>query len=301
MEKLADDIRIGTLVRGGDETCESLKALVPMGFESFQINFWKTLGKADLTELGKQAKGIVGESEAVISSIGIFGNPLGTSEEDRTTYEHWKVCIENAHHFGTDLVCGFAGGVEGKPVPESISRYAEVFGELAALAADKGVSIAFENCPMGSTWSRAAMNIAYCPDAWTLMFDALPTENVGLEWEPCHQMCQLIDPLPQLREWLPKVIHVHGKDASVDMDAVRRRGVHGDGHFALHRTPGFGDTNWTDVISILRQANWKGSIDIEGWHDPVYKGELEMTGQLHGLRYLKQCRGGSFVPNPPGV
>jgi hypothetical protein len=41
-----------------------------------------------------------------------------------------------------------------------------------------------------------------------------------------------------------------------------------------------------------------GSIDIEGWHDPVYRGELEMMGQVHGLNYLKQCRGGSWVPNP---
>ena len=33
-------------------------------------------------------------------------------------------------------------------------------------------------------------------------------------------------------------------------------------------------------------------------HDPVYRGELEMTGQLHALRYLKWCRGGDFAPNP---
>jgi hypothetical protein len=52
------------------------------------------------------------------------------------------------------------------------------------------------------------------------------------------------------------------------------------------------------VISILRLAGYQGSIDIEGWHDPVYKGDLEMTGQVHALRYLQQCRGGSFVPNP---
>ena len=40
------------------------------------------------------------------------------------------------------------------------------------------------------------------------------------------------------------------------------------------------------------------SIDIEGWHDPVYKDDLEMTGQVHALRYLKQCRGGDFLLTP---
>jgi len=53
-----------------------------------------------------------------------------------------------------------------------------------------------------------------------------------------------------------------------------------------------------DIITILREAGYQGSIDIEGWHDPVYCDELEMTGQVHALNYLKRCRGGSFVPNP---
>ena len=52
-----------------------------------------------------------------------------------------------------------------------------------------------------------------------------------------------------------------------------------------------------------RAHGYKGCIDIEGWHDPVYEGDLEMTGQVHGLNHLKHCRGGAaFVPNPhPGV
>nr|NIP84750.1 sugar phosphate isomerase/epimerase [Planctomycetales bacterium] len=30
----------------------------------------------------------------------------------------------------------------------------------------------------------------------------------------------------------------------------------------------------------------------------VYRDDLEMTGQVHALHYLKQCRGGDYVPNP---
>ena len=44
---------------------------------------------------------------------------------------------------------------------------------------------------------------------------------------------------------------------------------------------------------------YKGSIDIEGCHDPAYRSGLEMTGQVRGLNYLKECRGGAeFAPNP---
>ena len=38
---------------------------------------------------------------------------------------------------------------------------------------------------------------------------------------------------------------------------------------------------------------YRGTIDIEGYHDPVYSNpNWEWTSQLRGLEYLKQCRGG---------
>ncbi len=45
--------------------------------------------------------------------------------------------------------------------------------------------------------------------------------------------------------------------------------------------------------------SYRGSIDIEGWHDPVYRDHLELTGQVHALRHLKDCRA-DYVPNPDG-
>jgi sugar phosphate isomerase/epimerase len=176
--------------------------------------------------------------------------------------------------------------------------FKKVFGPLAKRAKDKGVRLAFENCDMGGTWQSGDWNIAHTPLAWEKMFEAVPSDNVGLQWEPCHQLVKLIDPMPQLREWVKKIFHVHGKDATVHWDVVKKHGVTGPRPFAFHRTPGFGDSNWTDIISELRQAGFKGSIDIEGWHDPVYREDLEMTGQVHALNYLKQCRGGAFVANP---
>lgn len=104
-----------------------------------------------------------------------------------------------------------------------------------------------------------------------------------------------------MREWLAKgkVFHIHGKDATVNWPEVHRYGISSAGHFAFHRHPGFGDSNWTDIISELRRFGYQGTIDIEGWHDPVYKDGLEMTGQVHALHYLKLCRT-SFVANPDG-
>lgn len=291
----AKQIRIGTLV-SADKAPAAIRQIVPHGFESFSITFWQNVDQ-DLKKLAREVKDAIGDHNAVISSVAIFGNPLEEGDGPKACIDGWKKLIDGANLFGADIVAGFTGRLRGKPIEDSIPRYKKVFEPLAKRAADKGVRIAFENCDWDGTWQNGDFNIAHTPKAWEMMFNAFPSDNVGLEWEPCHQMVKLIDPIPQLRKWVKKVFHVHGKDATVMWDVVREQGVHGAERFAYHRTPGFGDSNWTDIISILRQGGFKGSIDIEGWHDPVYRGELEMTGQVHGLNYLKQCRGGSFVEN----
>jgi sugar phosphate isomerase/epimerase len=293
-----ETIRIGTIVNGGPNAANYIRQILPHGFESFQIMFWQTLGETNLKKLAKEVKDALGDSGAVVSSLGVFGNVLGDKPIDAQTRDGWKKAIDACEYFDCDIVCGFAGRVVDVPIDQSMKRYVQVFGPLSKRAADKGVKIAFENCNMGGDWHRGDWNIAQNPTAWEMMFNALPAENIGLEWEPCHQMVSLIDPMPQLRQWVKKIFHVHGKDATIHWDVVRQHGVHGPHTFAYHRTPGFGDSNWTDIISELRRGGFKGCIDIEGWHDPVYKNELEMTGQVHALNYLKQCRGGSFVPNP---
>jgi len=291
------NLRIGTMVPGGDALAVIPQILLH-GFECFGLTFWQTTGNIDLQETAKQLKEILAEKDVTISCLSINGNPLTGEGDNQDTLASWERLIDNAHHFGVDLVTGFTGRLPDRPLDESIPRFTEVFSELAKRAMDKGIRLAFENCDMDGDWNRGDWNIAHNPTAWEMMFNAVPMDNLGLEWEPCHQMIRLIDPISQLRKWADKIFHIHGKDATIQWDTIKEYGIHGPQPFTWHRTPGFGDCNWTDVITILRQAGYKGTIDIEGWHDPVYRDELEMTGQVHALNYLKQCRGGVFVPNP---
>jgi len=288
-----NNIRIGTLVSANDAV-RVLPQLIPHGFESFSLTNWQTIEGLNIEETAKKVLEITKPHNIVISTSGIFGNPL----VDDNCVKAWERLIDTAHLFETDIVSGFAGRIVDAPIDESMPRFKEVFGELAKRAADKGVRLAFENCDMGGDWNKGDWNIAQNPTAWEMMFNAVPMDNIGLEWEPCHQMVSLIDPIPQLRKWVGKVFHVHGKDATIAWDVIKEYGKDGPKPFVWHRTPGFGDTNWTDIISILRMGGFKGNIDIEGWHDPVYKDELEMMGQVRGLNYLKECRGGTFVANP---
>ena len=146
---------------------------------------------------------------------------------------------------------------------------------------------------MDGTWNSATCNIGFNPKAWELMFDAVPSKAIGLEWEPAHQMVQLIDPLPVLEQWIGRVYHLHGKDCTIHWDRVKKYGVFGAANFAEPRTPGYGDTDWRDVFHILYSNNFEGDLVVEGFHDPIFQGDLEWAGQLHALQYLKWCRGGT--------
>jgi len=286
------DIRIGTLAPMG-KGVGYIKQIHHHGFESYGMNLWAAIDQVDLEKTAAEVREFIGDT-AVIGSIGVYGNPLTVEQ----TAHDFGVLIEKAHLFGTNVVTGFAGAQEDRNVEENMPRFKEVWGPLTKLAEDKGVKIAFENCDMGGYWETPKWNIAHSPRAWEMMFNEVDSPNIGLEWEPCHQMTSFIDPIAQLRKWLPKIHHIHGKDGTIDKDVLATYGTRSGMHTNMHRTPGFGDNNWTDIISILRRGNWRGSIDIEGWHDPVYREDLEMTGQVYSLNYLKACRGGAYIENP---
>ncbi len=293
------DVRIGTLVNVSSGVKQYIDKIKVHGFESYSLVFGDRVDESALPKIIEEALEASSSTGAVISSVSCFGNPLASDESAAKTREGFAILIKNASKFGCNIVTGFSGRVPGCPLPDSYPRFLEVWKPLVKLAEDHGVRIAFENCDMGGRWENGSWNIAQTPVVWDWMFNEIPSDSLGLQWEPCHQMVKLIDPIPQLRKYVKKVFNVHGKDATVMWDVVREHGVYGSHQFAYHRTPGFGDTNWADVVTILRLNGFVGSIDIEGWHDPVYNRELEMTSQVYGLNYLKASRGGAVqIANP---
>jgi sugar phosphate isomerase/epimerase len=286
------DIRIGTMT-GIASAVKRIPRLLEHGFESFQLTAGWGVGEVEFERIAGSVREMI-EGKALVSALGFYGNPILKEDDARL----FALYIEKASLFGAKIVTGFAGALDGKSIEDNKPAFSKVWKPIAARAADLGVKIAFENCEMGGQWNDARMNVAHAPAFWEWMWNEIPGDNVGLCWEPCHQMVSLIDPIPQLRKVVGKVFNVHGKDATIAWDILKSRGLRGGEPYVWHRHPGFGDTNWTDIVSILRKAGYVGSIDIEGYHDPVYRNELEMVGQTRALRYLQDCRGGTTeVPN----
>ncbi len=122
------------------------------------------------------------------------------------------------------------------------------------------------------------------------MFDAVPSNALGLTWEPSHQIEQFIDIYAQLEKWLNKIVHVHGKDGKLNRQFISEYGAWFGQHYCDHKFPGLGDSDWEKIISILSNGNYNGDITIEGFHDVEFKGENELLGQVAALNHLKKCR-----------
>lgn len=278
-------MKIGTCVRG-NEILSVLPEVKKAGFESVELYYNVSLEGSDFVELSKRTKEIIGDSDLTISSIGLYCNPL-QYEEQRKELEY---CIDNAHLFNAKIVGTFAGALEGRTVEEALPKFKEVFGDLAKRAEANDIKIGIENCPMYGFWYHTTCNIGYCPKAWEMMFDAVDSNHLGLEWEPSHQLEQFIDPIEQLKNWLPKIVHVHGKDANIDWPYIKKYGSWFGSEYCVHRFPGLGDSNWEEIISILNKGGYSQDIAIEGFHDPVYCGDRDFEGQILAFNYLKDCR-----------
>jgi sugar phosphate isomerase/epimerase len=281
---MTDIITIGTCVRGG-QLADDLQLIRGLGFETVQLYFPGSLNGFDLTEVSRIQEALA-EGGVRADSLGLYGNPL----ESQAFREELEYCLKHMAALGLTTLGTFAGALGGQPVQAALPLFKEHFSRFAKIAEDNGVDIAIENYPDYGHFYRATSNIGFCPRSWELMFNEVDSPNLGLEWEPAHQIEQFIDPLPQLEAWVSKVRHVHGKDARIDREALASKGILSCEDISQHKFPGLGETDWTRVFTILRQAGYQGSLTVEGFHDPEYAGAREAEGQALALRYLKACR-----------
>jgi sugar phosphate isomerase/epimerase len=253
-----------------------------------------------------------------ISAIGAwYKNPLDPKQSDYAR-KAFSRAIEVAAHIGVKTVCGFPGAVieltndpkGDNPVYEAyeqfMPRLLEFWEPIARDAADKGVRIAFEHCPMGRYHLPVmGFNMLAQPAMWERLFNDTRSENIGIEWDASHLMCQFIDPVTNIHKFGSRIFHVHAKDAYINRQLLEVYGICHEG-VAEHRVPGMGQANWAEIVHALLRAGYDSDLNIEGWHDPVVRDhaadaqsrqagqKLEEAGLLIAKRALEQ-----FVPAEP--
>src|SRR5512147_445727 len=132
------------------------------GFEMLEIACWPP-GKADrryagvthidVTEMNsakaKQIQSTLQDCGLEISSLGYYPNPLDPDANHReTVIGHLKKVITAAEMLSVPVVGTFVGRDKNKTLEENWVEFEKVWPPIVRYAAEHGVKIAIENCPM---------------------------------------------------------------------------------------------------------------------------------------------------------
>lgn len=274
------------------------------GFDCVELMCWPR-GKADRRYAGVTHIDVVGLKRddaarikdqmggVAISGLGYYPNPLAPDRAEAQVYsDHLKLVIQAASLLGVGVVNTFVGRDWTKSIDENWPRFLEVWKPLIAFARDHGIRIGIENCPMSFTRDEwpGGKNLASSPAVWRRMWQDIPDDHFGLNFDPSHFVWQKMDYLKPLREFKDRLFHLHAKDVRLDYDRLDEVGLLA--YPALYHTaklPGLGDVDWARFFSVLTDTGYDGPICIEV-EDRAYEGPLERrkAALVQSGRYLRQ-------------
>jgi len=261
------------------------------GFDCVELMCWPT-GKAqrryagvthvDVTSFDEsdahRVNDLASSHGVAISGLGYYPNVLSPdAHEAQAGIEHIRKVIRAARMLGVNTMTSFIGRDPSLTVDANWPRFLEVWSPLVAFAEEQGVRIAIENCPMFFTddeWP-GGKNLAVSPAIWRRMFDALPSDYFGLNYDPSHLIWQRMDYLAPLREFADRLFHIHAKDARLDQDRLDDVGMFANPSlFHTPKLPGLGEVDWKKFMSMLSEVGYDGPVCVEV-EDRDYEDTLE--------------------------
>jgi sugar phosphate isomerase/epimerase len=238
----------------------------------------------DVVNLGKsEAEDLVGELAArgiEVSGLGYYPNPMHPDLEHRQmTHDHLKAVMRAAALMGVPVVNTFIGNDKNRTPSENFAEFRKVWPDLVSYAADQGVKIGIENCPMifsEDEWP-GGNNMAHSPAVWRAMFDAIPGDTLGLNLDPSHLVWQMIDAERVVEEFGSRIYHVQAKDVEIDREGLYQHGTTSIGiGWQRPRLPGLGQVDWPRFLSALYRVGYTGPVVVEH-EDRQFEGTDELV------------------------
>ncbi len=224
-----------------------------------------------------------------LSALGYYPNPLDPDPAvSGAAITHLRAVIRAASLLGLRTVNTFIGRDWRQTVDENWPRFLATWRPLIAFAEEHDIRIGIENCPM--LFSRdewpGGKNLASTPPIWRRMFHDLPSAHFGLNFDPSHFVFQQLDWMKALREFAPRLHHVHAKDMWLHREKLADVGVFAlPTEYYLPRIPGFGEVNWAHFIGTLIEVGYDGAVCVEV-EDDTFGRTLE--GRKKSLRLSRQ-------------
>ncbi|WP_116125376.1 sugar phosphate isomerase/epimerase family protein [Lewinella sp. IMCC34183] len=278
---------------------EVLRTAAEIGYDCVEVMCWPP-GKAERRYAGvthvdvskldaaglQQIKDLQERYGVSISSLGYYPNPLGGDADSRAAaVAHLHDLIDASAALGISTVTTFVGRDHNRTIEAQWGDFLETWRPLVAHAEREEVRIGIENCPMRFTADEwpGGNNLAVSPAIWERMWEDIPSDAWGLNYDPSHPILMQMDYTKPLRDYSDRLVHVHAKDLRIDRDRLDRHGVFA--HPALWHTPklpGMGDVDWGRFFGYLTDAGYDGPVCVEV-EDRAYEGSLDLR-----LRSLQQ-------------
>ena len=275
-----------------------------LGFECVEVACWPQ-GKAERRYAGvshidaervledeayaKHILDYAAEKNVEISSLAYYPNTLDPDLEKRqAAVDHLMALIKASAKLGINMVTSFIGRDQSKTVEENLEIVKEVWTPIIKLAEEQGVKVAIENCPMlfGADQWPGGQNLMTTPANWKKVFEILPSDNFGINYDPSHFVWQMIDYIKPIYEFKDKIFHVHYKDIKVYPDKLQEVGIMGYPlDFMSPKLPGYGDVDWGKYVSALTDIGYDGYTCIEV-EDKFFEGSQKKV--LDSLKLSKR-------------
>ena len=239
---------------------------------------------------------LLAEHELMISAVAYYENNLHADPNVReATHRHLRACVDAAEKLGCGLVGTFVGRDITCTVEENLRLAEKVLPPLVQYAADRGVRLVVENCPMeGWHPDGYPANLAYSPQLW----DWMAGLGLSLNFDPSHLLWLGIDPVTTAARYAGLIRHVQAKDVEVDPESRQRYGVFGnavdrgsspwESGWWRYRIPGLGEVDWAGLLTTLAEAGYDGVVSVEH-EDPLWSGSVEKVHQ--GLVLARETLG----------
>jgi sugar phosphate isomerase/epimerase len=245
-----------------------LRWAAEMGFEAVELSAWPDgpMDATSFTEPGRQKLlALVAELGLEISSLGYYPSHLDPDRGERARVaEYFRALLQLAASLRVPIVSTHAAGSVLSTLGEQVAQFVEVFTPHLQMAEELGLRVALENCPHGP----GGGNFVNGPESWDAVFEAVDSDLLGIELDPSHLVFRFMDYGQAIRDYGPRIFHVHAKDAMIRWNVLGRVGIYGEGWWCF-RIPGLGGVDWTRFIDALRLAGYDGAVVIEN-EDPYF-------------------------------
>ena len=288
---------------------EKVKFAAEQKFDAIELSCWPVANDRDysstdidVSKFDSKTKEdilkLTGENNIEIASLAYYDNCLHPDTSIReNNVKHLYNVIETAGKLGVKFVGAFAGRNLDLSFEENFTEFEKIFPNIVKYAADRNVNFLIENCSMPG-WHREGWGatISYSPELWDRMFEIIPDENFGLNFDPSHLIWLGVDYIKALIDYKERVLYFHAKDTKVFEEKRSYYSIFGkqldrenewDYGWWQHKIPGKGSVDWQKIYQTLREIGYDGYVSIE--HEDLNYSENDEAiklGLMKGKAFL---------------